>query len=219
MAAYVVFGPASIRGIYTTWPECEAKVRGISGAKFQKAPSREQAESMLAGEKKTLPPGHYAVVDGNHRGGIGVVLIHQVDAARQTQEDLSTTLAAVFPDGIPSEDALTFSTAEALASIHNVAAELGAAYLALQRVPAAQAVTLVHDHEGVGAWLTGSWRTKDPVVRALVEAIRTTVARRQLRVTYQLQRGHQADRMGLDPLVQANQKADALATEAIRATP
>ncbi len=214
MAVYVVFEPPSIRGVYDTWPECEAKVKGCPGAKFQKVATRDHAASMLAGEKQTLPPGLYAALDGNHLGGIGVVLVNQVDATVQTRQELFTTLAAVFPDGIPAEDGTTFSAAEALASIRNVAAELGAAAFALRHIPYGQAVTLVHDYEGVGAWLCGRWRAKDPIVKALVNAIRRAISLANLTVTFRHQRGHQVDRMGLDPLVQANQQADALATRA-----
>jgi ribonuclease HI len=218
MAVYVIFEPTSIRGIYDTWPECEVKVKGCAGAKFQKVVTRDHAESMLAGERKTLPPGLYAVLDGNHLGGIGVVLVNQVDATVQTRQELCTTLAAVFPDGIPAEDGSTFSTAEALASIRNVAAELGAAAFALRHIPYGQAVTLVHDYEGVGAWLCGHWRAKDPIVKALVNAIRRAISLSSLTVTFRHQRGHQVDRMGLDPLVLANQQADALATRASQTT-
>ncbi len=216
MPVYVVFAPASIRGIYSTWPECESKVKGTAGATFQKAATREQAESLLAGETHVLPPGRFAVLDGNHLGGIGVVLLHQVDATVQTQQALFTTLAAVFPAGIPAEDGTSFSATEALASIRNVAAELGAAYAALQHIPFGETVTLVHDYEGVGAWLCGRWRVKDPIVRALMYAIRRMIACSNLTVTCRHQRGHQADRLGLDPLIQANRQADVLATQAAR---
>ncbi len=218
MAVYVVFEPSSIRGIYDTWPECEAQVKGCAGAKFQKVATREQAESMLAGEKKILQPGLYAVLDGNHLGGIGVVLVNQVDTAVQTRQELFTTLAVLFPDGIPAGDGTTFSAAEALACIRNVAAELGAAAFALRHIPYGQAVTVVHDYEGVGAWLCGRWRAKDPFVKALLREIRRIICLSNLTVTFRHQRGHQIDRMGLDPLVQANRQADELAARASRAS-
>ena len=39
---YVVTAPDEIRGIYPTWPECEAKVKGVRGARYQAVASRER---------------------------------------------------------------------------------------------------------------------------------------------------------------------------------
>ena len=69
---YVVTAPESIRGIYPTWPECETKVKGIPGAKYQRA-TPEQAAQLLAGQAKPLPSGLYLFTDGNARGGVGIV--------------------------------------------------------------------------------------------------------------------------------------------------
>src|SRR5207247_2690334 len=77
MKLYVVTSPDSIRGIYPTWAECKAAVSGVPGARYQAVSSREAAEAMLRGEAIRLTPGSYAFVDGNHLGGIGVVLVTQ----------------------------------------------------------------------------------------------------------------------------------------------
>ena len=52
---YVVTHPASV-GIYATWPECAAAVRGVSGARYQAVTSRELAEAMLRGEPVVRRP-------------------------------------------------------------------------------------------------------------------------------------------------------------------
>jgi hypothetical protein len=53
---------------------------GVAGARYQAVASRAQAEAMLRGEPVVLRPGRYAFVDGNHMGGIGVVLVEQGEA-------------------------------------------------------------------------------------------------------------------------------------------
>src|SRR5207244_1028966 len=73
-----------IRGIYRTWPECEAKVKGVRGARYQAVASREQAEAMLRGEGTALTPGVWAFVDGNHLGGVGVVVVQKTDDEQET---------------------------------------------------------------------------------------------------------------------------------------
>ena len=74
---YVVTAPDRIRGIYASWPDCAAAVKGVSGARYQAVGSREQAEAMLRGEGTELEPGLYAFVDGNHLGGVGVVIVER----------------------------------------------------------------------------------------------------------------------------------------------
>ena len=76
---YVVTAPERIRGVYDTWPACEAAVKGVRGARFQAVTSRAQAEAMLRGEGASLAHGRYPFGDGNP-SRCGVVI---VDAATE----------------------------------------------------------------------------------------------------------------------------------------
>lgn len=219
MAVYVVLAPESIQGIYATWPECQARVTGVPGATFQKAPSREAAEAMLAGKTEELPAGTYAFIDGNHLGGIGVVLVHKTADGKESRREIATTLAQVFPQGIYLLNDGPIPAAQALASIRNIATELAACYAALGAVKPGTALTVVHDYEGVGAWLIGRWTIKDPIVRTLVHLIEERIAQGRLEVRFRHQRGHQADRRNLNAWIQENRRADALATQAAARQP
>ncbi|KAJ7292949.1 ribonuclease H-like protein [Mycena rebaudengoi] len=42
-------------GIYPTWPECEAQVKGFNGARFKKLRDRAEAEAWIAGASVTSP--------------------------------------------------------------------------------------------------------------------------------------------------------------------
>jgi ribonuclease HI len=213
---YVVTAPDRIRGIYATWSECAAAVKGVSGARFQAVASREQAEAMLRGEGKALGPGLHAFVDGNHLGGVGAVIVEQRDDEATVVEELGLTVREVFAGaGIPSlRDARAI--AAALSRLRNVLAELAALHLALRLVPEGAHVTIVHDYEGVGAWMEGRWRTKDPTVAEIVTACKALVDARTLRLTFRHQRGHQSSWAGRDDFAHFNTRADALATEAAR---
>ena len=212
---YVVSDPPEIRGIYTSWPECEAKVKGVRGARFQSVASRELAEAMLRGEGTALTPGLWAFVDGNHLGGVGVVLVEKVDDEQESVvEQGAYTVVEVLSGAnipaLPSKKAIT----EALNRLRNILAELAALYLALTLVPEGREATIVHDYEGVGAWMAGRWKAKDPIVAQVVAACHGVIATRRLRVGYRHQRGHQAAWAGRDDFAHYNGKADALATEA-----
>jgi ribonuclease HI len=214
MKVYVVTHPDSIRGIYATWPECRAAVSGVRGARFQAVASRAQAEAMLRGEPIVLPPGRHAFVDGNHMGGIGVVVVEQGKTGAVSVQERAATVYEVFQDaGLPSLDSRPKITAE-VNRLRNIVAELGALYAALALVPPGAALTVVHDYEGVGAWLEGRWRTKDPVVAEIVAGCRARIAERRLSVTFRHQRGHQSTVGGHDDFAAYNARADTLATDA-----
>lgn len=212
---YVVSEPPEIRGIYASWPECEAKVKGVRGARFQAVASREQAEAMLRGEGTALTPGLWAFVDGNHLGGVGVVIVQKTgeDQESVVEQGGFTVVEVLAGAGIPrlaSKKAIS----DALGRLRNILAELAALYLALTLVREGSAVTIVHDYEGVGAWMEGRWQMKDPIVAGLVAASRALIERRRLTVAYRHQRGHQASWAGRDDFAHYNAKADALATAA-----
>lgn len=214
MKVYVVTQPESIRGIYETWAECKAAVAGVSGARYQAVSSRERAEAILRGEPVVLTPGSYAFVDGNHMGGIGVVLVTQGEDGAQAVREVATTVYEVFrAAGLARLDERSKITAETN-RLRNIIAELGALYAALGLVAPGTALTIVHDYEGVGAWLEGRWKTKDPVVADVVAACRARIADRGLRVTFRQQRGHESVITGRNDFAAFNARADRLATEA-----
>ena len=212
---YVVTEPERIRGIYDSWPACAAAVQGVSGARYQAVGSRAQAEAMLRGEGTALEPGLYAFVDGNHLGGVGVVLVERTAAGEpEVLEALGLTVYQVFAGAGLSSLATRPAIAAALRRLRNVLAELAALHLALRLVAEGTAMTVVHDYEGVGAWLEGRWRAKDPLVAEIVESCRALIGRRRLAVRFRHQRGHAAAWAGRDDFAHFNARADALATEA-----
>jgi ribonuclease HI len=212
---YVVTEPPEIRGIYRTWPECEAKVKGVRGAKFQSVASEEKAQAMLRGEGTALTPGLWAFVDGNHLGGVGVVIVRKSgeDQESVVEQGGYTVVEILAGAGIP-ELASKKAIGDALGRLRNILAELAALYLALTLVPEGSGVAIVHDYEGVGAWMDGRWKARDPIVAAIVAACRALIERRRLAVTFRHQRGHQSAWAGRDDFAHYNAKADALATEA-----
>jgi ribonuclease H-related protein len=212
---YVVTEPPQIRGIYATWRECEAAVKGVRGARFQAVATREQAEAMLRGEGTALTPGLWAFVDGNHLGGVGVVIVEKIgDEEESVVEQGGFTVAEVLAGAGISLLSSKKAISDALGRLRNILAELAAFYLALTLAPEGATVTVVHDYEGIGAWMEERWKTKDPVVAEIVGACRALIERRRLRVAYRHQRGHQAAWAGRDDFAHYNAKADALATEA-----
>jgi ribonuclease HI len=211
---YVVTAPASISGIYNTWDACRAAVSGVRGARYQAVTSRAIAEAMLQGDGIRLPPGTYAFVDGNAMGGIGVVLVEQGESGPASVREWATTVYEVFARaGIPSLDTRSKITA-ATNSLQNILAELGGLYAALEATPPGTELTIVHDYEGVGAWMEGRWKAKNPIVAEVVAACRALVEVGGIRVRFRHQRGHESTFAGRNDFAAYNARADRLATEA-----
>ena len=211
---YVVTAPDRIRGVYDTWAACEAAVKGVPGARFQSVATRAQAEAMLRGEGRALAPGLYAFVDGNHLGGVGVVIVDATSEEPTVVEELGMTVTEVFAGGAIAPLTQPTAIAAALSRLRNVLAELAALYLALRLAPEGAAMTVVHDYEGVGAWMDGRWKTKDPLVAQIVAACKTLASSRRLALSFRHQPGHQSSWAGRDDFAHFNSRADVLATEA-----
>lgn len=211
---YVVTDPPEIRGVYETWPACQAAVSGVPGARYQAVASRADAEAMLRGEGVALAAGAYAFIDGNHEGGVGVVLVEERAAGARAAREIATTVREVFAGaGLPRLGSAA-AIRDELGRLRNVLAELGGLHAALSLVAPGTALTVVHDYEGVGAWMEGRWKTKDAVVAEVVEACRALVRAKRLAVTFRRQRGHQSTWAGRDDFAHFNTRADALATRA-----
>lgn len=195
MSVYVVIAPEHARGIYESWPACEAQVKGVAGARYQKARSSAEAEALLNGEAVRVPDGVFAFVDGNHQGGVGVVLVHR-QGTRVITKEIRTTVAQLFPAGVPSPGDPTqplIPAAALLAELRNIAGELAALYQALLAVKPGTTLTIVHDYAGLGGWMTGRWKAEHPSVRALLQCCREIATARQLTLTFRHQPGHQPD--------------------------
>ena len=214
---YVVTAPERVRGIYASWADCAAAVKGVSGARYQAVASREQAEAMLRGEGTELEPGLYAFVDGNHLGGVGVVIVERAaDGDPEIVEAVGLTVDQVLAGAGVRSLSTPPAVRAALERLRNVLAELAALHLALRLLPEGAAVTVVHDYEGIGAWLEGRWRARDLLVAEIVAACRDLIGRRRLAVRFRHQRGHAAAWAGRDDFAHFNARADALASEAAR---
>src|SRR5882724_3237688 len=212
MKFYVVTEPESIRGMYDTWPACEAAVSGVPGARYQSVTSRREAEAILRGESVTLPLGVYAFIDGNHLGGVGIVFVKQRHGP-PTVKEISTSVVRIFIgsgiSGLSSRSAIL----SALQRLRNVLAELGGLYYVVQNLAPGTSFTLVHDYEGIAAWMENRWQAKDPLVHFIITKCQQTVSARKLTVTFQHQKGHQSSFVSQNEFAAYNAKADTLAAQ------
>ncbi|MEX0756082.1 MAG: ribonuclease H family protein [Actinomycetota bacterium] len=213
---YVVTAPPSARGIYETWPECQAAVNGVKGARFMGVTSREKAESILDGEGVKLPPGRWAFTDANAAGGVGIVIVDQDAHGEATSQETSTTVQEILKDsGIPGLRT-SREVDKALGDLHNILSEMSGFYAVLKDAVQGSKLAVVYDYKGVEKWMVeGGWKdAKSPVIAALVTACKQQIRDRDLQVSFQHQKGHSSTWAGRDDFARWNGRADQLATQA-----
>ena len=160
---YVITEPESIKGVCETWDECRSKVEGVKGAKYQKVRDGAEAQALLNGTGVVLKPGLHVFTDGNDRGGVGVVIVWMSESPSDDPTvvaEIASSVGRIFYGGVVPALGSEEEVEVALAKSRNVLAELGGLYLALWQAPANSAITIVHDYEGVGSWMTGNERTR-----------------------------------------------------------
>jgi hypothetical protein len=212
---YVVTAPEAARGIYETWPECQAAVRGKKGAKFMKVADRAEAELILTGGGVVLAPGLYAFTDGNHYGGVGIVIVRGRDDPAEepeTLQEVATTVYAVFEGAGIRGLASAAEIQRELEARRNILAEMAGLYGALQLLPDGAAATAVYDYEGVGAFMEGRWKPSDEAIGAVVQASHKAIRRKGLAIAYLRQAGHRSNWAGRHDFARFNGRADELAT-------
>jgi len=213
---YVVLEPPSIRRIYDTWDEAKAAISGVRGVKQMYVETVDEGERILAGGVR-LEPGLYAFTDGNHRGGVGVVIARAAadpSDPPEVERELSATVLEILRGarlpGLASPDEIH----GALARLRNILSEVAAVYAAVGLVPEGETVTVVHDYRGVAKYWTGEWRTKDAEIANLTGAAMKVATRRGLTVRFREQRSHKSHLYGRHDYRRLNARADALATAA-----
>lgn len=193
-------GRDGVSGVYLSWEDCQARIKGAKGVSYKGFATREEAEAFLRGGLpggKQDPPlmpfrddAAVAYVDGSYRAdtgefGGGAVLFWQGEKTEFSRKN---------------DDA-------DMAQMHNVAGEIMGAVLvirhcAAQKIPA---VEIHHDYEGVAKWATGQWKANKPGTQAYAQFCAR--ARQRMKITFVKVKGHSGDTW--------NDEADRLARKAL----
>ena len=205
-----------VPGIYRTWAECEAQVRGVAGAKYKSFFTLEEAQAFLASGEGIMSSSRgkasrrssaaasseseaisvdegslVAFVDGSYdvrtkRYGYGCVLL------TSDGREICESGVGDHPEAI---------------SARNVAGELQGTLVALRKAEemGCRKVIICHDYSGISAWFHGEWRANSFVSKQYVAA--TEAYRGVLDVSFRKIAAHTG--------VKYNEMADRLAKEAL----
>ena len=164
MAKFYVVKQGRQTGIFKTWAECEAQVKGFAGAEFKSFPTDLLAERYLNGinEPKPVQPAPYSPV--------------KPDLGPKSKRDIKIYTDGSFIEGKGYAWAYTIEqrgeiisenfgvgTNEEAASMRNVAGELAATIRAVVESydRGYKHIHICHDYLGVSLWAEGGWKAKN----------------------------------------------------------
>ena len=149
-------------GVFTSWADCEAQVKGFAGAKFKSFGSEAEALAFVNGDKpaENRPECEaYAYTDGSFNdqtgctGGGGILVC----------------------DGKEHQFLVCTDKTEAdYNEMRNVGGEILAAMAAIGKAKelGIKSLCIYHDYEGIGAWVSGDWKANKPATKAYAQFVR-----------------------------------------------
>ncbi|MBF0714592.1 viroplasmin family protein [Gemella sp. GH3] len=144
-------------GIFETWEECNAQVKGYSGAKYKSFNNYNDAENYLLNDENNeqksktsssnseIEYKNYAFIDGSYDKdakiyGSGIIIVNN---GRKQQYKLANNNPNI-------------------ATLHNVAGELEAVKFVLDYACEnnLSEIAIFHDYSGIACWATGEWSAR-----------------------------------------------------------
>ena len=186
-------------GIYNTWEECEAQVKGYSGASYKKFNTYQEAENFINDEEKYLLENRLSIHEKDE-------MVAYVDGSFDGDMGYYSCGAVIFT----SEGKKTYSQKdndENIVERRNVAGEImGSMYAMEQAIKQGKSILyLYYDYIGIEKWAKGEWKTNKAGTqeyKRYYDSIKD-----KLKVEFKKVKAHSGD--------EYNEEADRLAKEAL----
>lgn len=179
-------------GIFYTWPECEAQVKGYKGAIFKSFVSEKDAQRFLSDEKKEEDINSLlAYVDGSYNVktkeyGYGCILLEGqkeiIQINGKGNDENYVTMRNVAGEIIGSEKAIRYAIEHGYSSLH-----------------------IYYDYEGIEKWATGQWKANKSGTQAYQRFVQES--QKKISISFVKVLAHSGDYY--------NEKADLLAKKAV----
>lgn len=182
------------QGIFETWAECEAQVKGYSGAEYKSFSDHKSASEYLNIKNnikqdsedivKVYVDGSYSKVLGT--AGYGCVFIDKGKVVHTISQNIEV---------------------DPLENLWNVSAEIAGVLAAVKWAidQELNALSIYYDYEGLKNWLDGSWKANKQTTRSYVEEM--AVNAQKIKINFFKVKAHSGD--------QFNEMADELAKAAL----
>ncbi len=180
-------------GIFYTWPECEAQVKGYKGAIFKSFVSEKDAQRFLSDEKKEEEDINclLAYVDGSYNVktkeyGYGCILLEGqkeiIQITGKGNDENYVMMRNVAGEIIGSEKAICYAIEHGYTSLH-----------------------IYYDYEGIERWATGQWKANKSGTQAYQHFVQES--QKKISISFVKVLAHSGDYY--------NEKVDLLAKKAV----
>lgn len=186
---YYVVRKGSKVGIFTTWSECQASVKGFKGAVFKGFETKAEAlawqdqQEETSEQIETLP-------NGGPKLEINSVDYEVYTDGSYINGRYSYGYAFIKDEQVVFEGNGVGDDLEA-AVMRNVAGEIAAVQVAVEKAKTMEVrIRIYHDYSGISQWVNGNWQAKNKFTQAYVAFMR------EHRHYYELKKvtGHSGDR-------------------------
>lgn len=222
-------------GIYTTWADCEAQVKGYSGAQYKSFPTKEEAEDFVGHQTVSVNQSSNTSRVEEEKAGISLQEYFSHSSPPQNKQrniedvqsmiDYDTCDLRAFIDGsfdkklgmvgsggvmLVGEEELEFSLSTndpKYVEYWNVSGELLAALHVVKYAidHGYASCSLYYDYMGIEMWATGRWKTNNPLTVSYAKVMKEWAS--QIRIDFHKVKAHSG--------IHYNDRADALARKAI----
>ncbi|MCR4781431.1 MAG: ribonuclease H family protein [Lachnospiraceae bacterium] len=159
-------------GIYKTWSDCQAQVKGFSGAVFKGYESMAEAEEAFrngaSGSTSSENKGSVSTQDLSTKNmPSDLDALYFTDGSFTTSGGYSFAVYEIIKDGLKSVFYKGFPSSNEEAKYRNVAGEVLGSTFAMQRAKdqGFKKIELRYDYEGVEHWCTGAWQAKNTMTQ------------------------------------------------------
>ena len=168
-------------GIYSTWAECEANVKGYAGAEFKKFSREEDATAFINQDK--------AVTSNKHSGKVQPAPVENTQSEKSVEKPVPGKNVDVYVDGSFNSDTndygygvymtdgknqqIIVGRGQQKESGRNVEGEVAAASAALSALSTSRydSVTVYHDYQGIGSWADRDWKANKGYTKAYADKV------------------------------------------------
>ena len=186
--------------IYTTWAECEAVVKGASGAVYKSFKSKEDAENYIKPDlsDKSLDRKNivYIFVDGSYNkseniSGYGMAVVLNDEVVYQSKKTLNdkdfVQYRNVYGEVQGTQDAVEYAVKQGY-----------------------KEVNVVYDYTGIENWAVGNWKANNPLTQGYAKRMKELSSK--INVNFIKVKAHAND---LDGGHKYNDLVDKLAKESV----
>lgn len=157
------------RGIFLTWPQCEASVKGFPNAKYKSFSNLSDAEKYLI---NYIEENDKNVCEDNEvKDPFCSDICAYVDGSYNSNKKAYGSGVVIIKDEEVIKEMSIIGNNSSWAEMRNVAGEIKAAILAMNYAASKgyKSITIFYDYQGIKSWATGEWKAKKECTKAYKE--------------------------------------------------